>query len=63
MSKKKRSVGRPRIVNSDRYRPVQLRNNLVKQMDAEIEKHSKLLGFTINRQQFIEMLLNNWRDK
>jgi RPA family protein len=64
MSSEKRKVGRPRIYEDNQRRKVfSLRNDLIEQIDAEMEKHSKVLGFTINRQQFIEMLLNNWRDK
>ena len=64
MSSEKRKVGRPRIYeDNQRRKTFTLRNDLIEQIDAEMEKHSKVLGFTINRQQFIEMLLNNWRDK
>ena len=64
MSNEKRSVGRPRIYEDNQRRAVfTLRNDLMEQIDAETEKHSKVLGFRINRQQFIEMLLNHWGDK
>ena len=64
MSNEKRSVGRPRIYEDNQRRAVfTLRNDLIEQIDAEIEKHNKVLGFRINRQQFIEMLLNHWGDK
>ena len=49
--------------DNNRPTPVPVRKDLVAQMDAEMKKHSKVLGFTLTRQQFIEMLLNNWRDK
>jgi len=67
MSKEKRRVGRPRIEDRDKVNhnrvSVVMRKDLITQMDAEMEKHSKVLGFKINRQQFIQILLNSWRDK
>ena len=65
MSKEKRRVGRPRVdgVDTRTHAPLTLRKDLIAQMDAEIETHSKVLGFKINRQQFIQILLNSWRDK
>ena len=62
---KKRKPGRPRLYgeNLKRRGTLVMRKDLITQMDAEIETHSKVLGFKINRQQFIEILLNSWRDK
>ena len=63
MSNEKRGRGRPRVngVDTRTHTPLTLRKDIFAQMDAEIEKHSKVLGFTINRQQFMEILLTNWR--
>lgn len=58
---KKRKVGRPRIEDRELRASVVMRKGLITQMDAELEKYSAVLGFKINRQQFIEVLLNNWR--
>ena len=67
MSKKKRRVGRPSLKEVEKlgggHTPLTLRKDIFAQMDAEIEKHSAVLGFTINRQQFMEILLTNWRNK
>jgi len=68
MSKEKRGKGRPRVykrIHGDDTRthaPLTLRKDLIAQMDAEIETHSKVLGFKINRQQFMEVMLTHWEN-
>ena len=37
-----------------------MRTDLIKRIDTEAETYSEELGFKVNRQQFIEVLLNNW---
>ena len=61
---KKRRVGRPRIheVDTRTHAPLTLRKDLFAQMDVEMEKYSEVLGFTMNRQQFMEVLLKHWED-
>jgi len=56
---KKRKRGRPRLSKTG-HTTIRTRNDLVERIDAAIEKHSKKLGFVLNRQQFIELLMHKW---
>jgi hypothetical protein len=60
-SRKKRRSGRPRLSQTG-HTTIRTRNDLVKRIDLAIEKHSKKLGFALNRQQFIELLMTKWGD-
>ena len=56
---KKRRVGRPRTCE-DGHTSLTMRTDLIKRIDTEAEIYSEGLGFKVNRQQFIEVLLNKW---
>ena len=64
---KKGKRGRPRLTQAEkakrsRQTSIRVRNDLVERIDIAIEKHSKKLGFALNRQQFIELLMTKWGD-
>ena len=56
---KKRRVGRPRTLE-DGHTTITLRTDLMKRIDIEAETYSEELGFKVNRQQFVEVMLNKW---
>jgi len=56
---KKRRVGRPRTIEAG-HTSLTMRTDLMKRIDTEAEIYSEGLGFKVNRQQFIEVLLNKW---
>ena len=59
---KKRRVGRPRTIEAG-HTSLTMRTDLMKRIDIEVETYSKKIGFKVNRQQFVEVMLNKWVDE
>ena len=63
MSKEKRRVGRPRLHEDSAMRHhIAFRDDIMERLIAATEKHSAVLGFNINRQQFMEVMLTHWEN-
>tara|TARA_B100002049_G_C15947436_1_gene318970 strand:+ start:407 stop:610 length:204 start_codon:yes stop_codon:yes gene_type:complete len=57
---KKRKPGRPRLINPISRKAITLRDDVIERLDTAMGKHNNTLPYTLNRQQFMEVLITSW---
>ena len=57
---KKRKPGRPRLIKPIRRNPITLRDDVIERLNTAMEKYNNTLPYTLNRQQFMEVLITRW---
>ena len=60
---KKRKPGRPRLIKPISRKPITLRNALVERLDTAMGKYNDTVPYTVNRQQFMEVLITSWEQQ
>lgn len=57
---KKRKPGRPRLIKAVGRKPITLRDDVIERLNTAMEKYNDTVPYTLNRQQFMEVLITNW---